>query len=415
MKIKRAPKKSPSTNGEIAAFVLSSLRVGEEELPTLLGPITDHWEWPRTDLQHWIGPLDRFDAILERFTNDYDLSSMEHPQTNEFTPRTRDLILSILSFTKILLENSTNRKIYNSFDRLNQLLHTTDQQVLLATLKLALRPAQQYSTANPPTAFAISEQRLLTLAQGWATREHGIEMVDLAAAELPIPAQLDQLEWQFYSKFSLPTPKRVAMDLETDSVDQGPISTPAKPRATFAQGSLLATPIPSTPVAAAAASSAPTQGLTTVLLGNVRADPKSAVDILVDAIERHQIPESDRLQLLQKLRIAKSLDNTEARRSMLVLRLLAIAVFAHTATESTASSKLFLYEPELIPQLAELVHPDRAVPIEIQAAAFNALDAIAKFKSKLGEVASALNASVSHGILMYVVRRTVNDLAGDNR
>ena len=100
---------------------------------------------------------------------------------------------------------------------------------------------------------------------------------------------------------------------------------------------------------------------------------------------------------------------------MLVVRLLAIAVFAHTTTETTAQSKLFLYEPELIPQLAELVHPVRAVPIEIQAAAFYALDAIAKFKSKLGEVASALNASVSHGILMYVMRRTVNDLAGENR
>ena len=100
---------------------------------------------------------------------------------------------------------------------------------------------------------------------------------------------------------------------------------------------------------------------------------------------------------------------------MLVIRLLAIAVFAHTSSESAAQTKLFLYEPELIPQLAELVHPDRKVPIEIQAAAFYALDALAKFKTKLSEVASSLNASVSHGILMYVLRRTVSDLEGDNR
>lgn len=65
--------------------------------------------------------------------------------------------------------------------------------------------------------------------------------------------------------------------------------------------------------------------------------------------------------------------------------------------------------------MAELVHPDRNVPIEIQAAAFYALDALAKYKTKLGEVASALNAGVSHGILMYVFRRTVSDLEGDNR
>ena len=201
--------------------------------------------------------------------------------------------------------------------------------------------------------------------------------------------------------------------------DEAPIpstsATPApKPRTAFAAGALLATPIPSTPTTAAV-SSTPSEGLTTIQLGNVRTSDKSPVDVLVDAIEAHDIPESDRLSLLQKIRIAQSLHSTEQRRTMLVVRLLAIAIFAHTTTETTAQSKLFLYEPELIPQLAELVHPDRAVPIEIQAAAFYALDAIAKFKSKLGEVASALNASVSHGILMYVMRRTVNDLAGENR
>jgi E3 ubiquitin-protein ligase HUWE1 len=136
--------------------------------------------------------------------------------------------------------------------------------------------------------------------------------------------------------------------------------------------------------------------------------------LLVDLVEQYGVPEPDRLELLQKIRILKSLGDTTLRRQMLVIRLLAIAVFAHTATEASAQSKLFLYEPELIPQLAELVHPDRSVPIEIQAAAFYALDALAKFKTKLGEVASALNAGVSHGILMYVVRRTITDLEGDS-
>lgn len=443
MRIKRASKKHPSTNAEIAAFILAANACADEELPQLLDPILSAgWTWPRTDLQHWIVPLNRFDRILEDVVNDYDLTSMEHAQINAFTPRTRTLLLAILAFEKLLLENSTNRKIFASFDvsipryccpalpltlphtqRLNDLLHTTDIEVLLATLRLSLRPAQQYSQTNAGASFGINDQRLLNLAQGWATRQYALEMVDLAGEVVEIPAGLDSVEWQFYKRAAAVGAEKKDKGKESDQMevedDDAPIpstsATPApKPRAAFATGALLATPIPSTPTTAAV-SSTPSEGLTTVQLGNVRTSDKSPVDILVDAIEAHDIPESDRLDLLQKIRIAKCLHSTEERRTMLVVRLLAIAVFAHTTTETTAQSKLFLYEPELIPQLAELVHPDRSVPIAIQAAAFYALDAIAKFKSKLGEVASALNASVSHGILMYVMRRTVNDLAGENR
>ena len=117
MKIKRPPRKSPSTNPEIAAFILTLSSQAEDELPALLSPIIiAGWNWPRTDLQHWITPLNRFDTILEQVINDYDLATMEHCQTNEFTPRTRELLASILKFEKMLLENSTNRKIFASFD-----------------------------------------------------------------------------------------------------------------------------------------------------------------------------------------------------------------------------------------------------------------------------------------------------------
>lgn len=117
MKIKRAPKKNPSTNAGIAAFIILLNTCENEELPNILRPIVETgWNWPRTDLQHWISPLNRFDTILEDVIRDYDLSSMQHCQTNSFTPRTGELVTSILAFEKVLLENSTNRKIYASFD-----------------------------------------------------------------------------------------------------------------------------------------------------------------------------------------------------------------------------------------------------------------------------------------------------------
>lgn len=117
MKIKRALKRSPSTVPGIAHLVVQLTTVQQDELPALLLPvIAAGWSWPRTDLQHWIAPLNRFDVILEDVVRDYDLATMEHGQRNAFTPRTKELLTAILGFEKLLLENSTNRKIFASFD-----------------------------------------------------------------------------------------------------------------------------------------------------------------------------------------------------------------------------------------------------------------------------------------------------------
>ncbi|SGY62078.1 BQ5605_C007g04651 [Microbotryum silenes-dioicae] len=457
VRIKRAPRRHGSTNPGIAAFVLrlsNEQSTTPQDWPEMLLPIVQAgWTWPRTDLQHWIVPLNRFDQALEKLVADYRLDSMEHPQLKPFDGPTKKIVLAILAFIKVLLENSTNRKIFSSFDRLNDLLHTTDLEVLLATLRLALRPAQQFSSTNTGmTSFAISEKRLLNLAQGWGTREHALEMVDLAADDVEIPPELDEVEWQFYKKAlaTAPLPSSLSpstpatgvlrkdvddkgkgkeskssdtMDVEDDrrsGTSAGPSlnvhSTPAPKRQSSFHNSLLSTPLPSTPGQGPSSSNAPAlqEGLTTIHLGNVRLSNKSAVELLVEACEKYGVPDSSRLELLQKIRIAQSMRSTTERRTLLLIRLLAMTIFAHTTTESHMQTRLFLYEPDLIAHLAELVHPDRAVPIEIQAASFYALEALAHFKTKLGEVASALNASVSHGILLHVFRRTVSDFDSDN-
>lgn len=96
VRLKRQPKRGGSANAHIAAFILQLQQVQQDELPALIQPILDQgWEWPRTDLQHWIYPLNRFDEILETVIRDYDLGDMKHSQTNDFTPRTKQLVQSV--------------------------------------------------------------------------------------------------------------------------------------------------------------------------------------------------------------------------------------------------------------------------------------------------------------------------------
>lgn len=61
----------------------------------------------------WIKVLNKFDAILEEAIRDYDIDNL---QVNVFTPLTKKTVCEILRFERLLLENSTNRKTFNSYD-----------------------------------------------------------------------------------------------------------------------------------------------------------------------------------------------------------------------------------------------------------------------------------------------------------
>jgi E3 ubiquitin-protein ligase HUWE1 len=77
-----------------------------------LTPI-EAWRWPRSDLHSWIKVLNKFDTALEDVIRDYDIDKL---QVNEFTPPTKKVVCHILAFERLLLENSTNRKLFNSYD-----------------------------------------------------------------------------------------------------------------------------------------------------------------------------------------------------------------------------------------------------------------------------------------------------------
>lgn len=60
----------------------------------------------------------------------------------------RQLVDSILVFSRVLLENCGNRSLYNSSDRLGDILNTTDLSLLTSALHLAVRLAQRYHASR---------------------------------------------------------------------------------------------------------------------------------------------------------------------------------------------------------------------------------------------------------------------------
>lgn len=167
-----------------------------------------------------------------------------------------------------------------------------------------------------------------------------------------------------------------------------------------------------TPVAVKSPTTAEGMVVVHIPTGNVT---KSDVELFYEAVQAHDIPAEHQFNVFHRIRVAKGLAQTKSRRKLLVLRLLALAAVTCVVSEDILNSKIFLYEPELIARLADLLQTDKEIPIDIQIASLNALDSIAHIRSKLTELLGAVNASANHGILMYVLRKVITALNSDRK
>ncbi|RMZ91622.1 hypothetical protein DV736_g1142, partial [Chaetothyriales sp. CBS 134916] len=197
-KVTRQPqeKHKLSLSPAVAAFVDKLLNAPLAELPQLFASWGQRWAYPRGDLMHWVGPLDRFDAVLEAVVTAYGLD--RGPQTTTFGCRVlldgspgyadeaelaalgfgpdgdRQLVEAILDFSRLLMEKCANRPLYNSTDRLNALLNTTSLSLLHQTLRLTIFLAQRYTERVSPTSLPVKfynydHYRLRLLASPVAT------------------------------------------------------------------------------------------------------------------------------------------------------------------------------------------------------------------------------------------------------
>ncbi|KAG9626192.1 hypothetical protein KCU64_g18887, partial [Aureobasidium melanogenum] len=159
----------------ITNFIKTLVELPLHKVPEHIASFPHNWPFPRGDLYHWIAPLNRFDRVLEGFTTVYALD--KGPQTQPFELRLlkkgdaedgsvtevsvqeleacgysadgdRELVESVLNFTRILLERCGNRSLYASSAHLNHLLNTVSLSLLKITLRVSLRLAQRYHTSR---------------------------------------------------------------------------------------------------------------------------------------------------------------------------------------------------------------------------------------------------------------------------
>lgn len=243
--------------------------------------------------------------------------------------------------------------------RMNDLLLTLDLDVLESVLRLIFRRAQQIASngqVHTAETFSLTPERVRDLVKGWKNVFGGsgpnrLTMLDLVRddVDVTIPKDLAEVTFQFYRKAATGNDASAAAR-STGTDDAGRDSTaaitsaatpaPKSARGATQRGTPQAGTSTSAPVTPAtnrtlSSSALPTlssghqaEGLVTVNLGNVAESGKTATDLLADAMELHRIPEEEKLHLLQVIRVAMSINDKEARKRMLRLRLLAISVLS---------------------------------------------------------------------------------------
>jgi E3 ubiquitin-protein ligase HUWE1 len=461
-------------------------------------------------LYHWISLLNRFDDILETFCSTYKLN--DGPQAKDFgcelllgSPSTDEdgddkwnqaklaelgygddgdshLIVAILKFTQMLLDHCGNRSIYASSPHLNDLLMSSDWNIICATLDVGVELAQRYqasvkrigmpsrhlSSALLANHYNIDLDRVQQLSQPFVKtpvfksseplslstpttsttkgrdKHHGsgpkiatsMYANDLCAIAKPNSTEARWKGWgdvrllYYPVQDAVPTEHHTLPDRGTSSVPTTPTplrrsntgnvpqSTPRSNRQALPDDS----PSPSIhpPALTYGDSATPGQKSASVLQSTVVSTPMHKL------IERtpSDMPKESKYEFFHRLRVAKALIGTvEERQAALKARLLAIENLAYIHPESVFMEKVLRQdhdEPrryQLVYQLAELIHPSAdgttEVPVSLQAIALSLLEGILGFSSKVADVFSALNATVNHGVLLYVIRKAVTDMKED--
>ncbi|KAL5496010.1 TOM1_2 [Sanghuangporus vaninii] len=138
------------------------------------------------------GPADsEHTRLIAPYNRPHDALQNDDMQVKVFIPKTKDTLCEVLEFERLPLENSTNRKIFNSYDICFTLHSSTKlftKRDVVAIEQFNVRGRSRYSNRHAPPPSQSASAHSLHISTSWleslaktvpAIWEHGIEMLDL--------------------------------------------------------------------------------------------------------------------------------------------------------------------------------------------------------------------------------------------
>ncbi|KAK5053102.1 hypothetical protein LTR84_002076 [Exophiala bonariae] len=492
VKVTRKPqeKHKVSLSPAVSDLVHKVSTVGLADLPALFTGWSQRWPYPRGDLNNWIEPLDRFDSILQDFNTKYGLD--KGPQTIPFgvslllegSPGVdeqrlkelgfgpegdRELIEAILVFSKLLVEKCANRVVYNSTDRLNDLLNTTSFSLLHSTLRITFYLAQRYAERPPPPSnqpskfYDFDHERLHTLSVPFGRQAPVLKR----APSSPVKSKLKEKSPQASRsrRASVPESPNSFRALCKDSSSQSERgksasssdrdwqqwayvkvswkSTDSEQHVEPGTGSQSDMPSTPTPVRRQFSSSlagpqldmsqedGPPRSVESTPESDLRTVEYSPTDLQNASIETilsrqpEDMPAKAKYELLHQLRIAYGLmTSSKTRKELLAIRLLSIASLANVLGEIELAQRFISTDGmfgkpghNLCEQLLDLLYEDKKtsspVSLYLQTIAMETMGILAHHKLFAPDIHGLLGAGSAHGLLAHLTEKGLKDISKD--
>ena len=151
---------------EHAEIIKNINELPQQEIASYLSNFFPDWPLSKTDLFHWVAPLNRLDAILQSILKSYEIITTL--QSGPFNPNDKYLILSIIQFFKILLEHCANKSLFSSYDSVVAFMSSIDMDVLEVVLRFLYNPLSKYTGhKNLKTLMSISLPLLEIIVAKW--------------------------------------------------------------------------------------------------------------------------------------------------------------------------------------------------------------------------------------------------------
>ncbi|KAJ5669993.1 uncharacterized protein N7477_005356 [Penicillium maclennaniae] len=459
----------------LAEFIANATNLPVPELPSLFSTFPKLWPFPRGDLYHWINVLDRFDEILALVIEKYFLNT--GPQTQRFgrgvleasytadsseTPTEgvdaklnalgygpegdRELVEAILDFSRLLLEKCGNRSLYSSinFALISLLGPTIPLSPAGNSIAISLGYPLQYRSGKAAKNCSAFPRPIIASKTPFAASPAVSEKVNEKAIQTKLNANelgslvRDEDGWEewgnvrvlYYPSGSSDQTRTTSEFGQSEPGSHTPTTpTPLRRSAThptprLSRGSHLDELPTVTPNTGSKSDEVSRGGSGKILdLPYSKVSSCKTEDLL--ATNLPHLPLESKYEFLHKVRVAQALAGSRStREQILAIRILAATNLAYVQSESAFQQKVLLSDMEvpkrlqLVYQLAELVHlgasGDLDVSRHLQTLAIQALDGLAKHKSRSNDVCAALSVNVNHGVLMFLTRKVVNELGTDD-
>ncbi|MGB1593036.1 MAG: DUF908 domain-containing protein [Promethearchaeia archaeon] len=320
------------------------------------------WPYEKTDLQHWASVLDILDAALGQPDSDVTL------------------LVAVLKFTRLLLENCNNRHVYNSYEHLKRLLEHDDCEVIMATLRVLSVLATPRSTRQVvcEAPFLAKLSSLSSIFSGGGTGQLSLAACCKGQPDPDIMADGTSVRVQFYRTHD------------------------AEPESQGAEGTR-----------------AGNEGSATVLLSNVHAMAGTDDDVYARVVKENNVPKQSEFHVRSKLRLARCFPDTCKRLQWVRVQVMATTVLAQCQAAFN-QGHISVNESQLA-ELIGLCHPEsregegatlETPPVDLQTLALKALTALLSERSRHTAALLSSTAAAHHGILSGLMCRAktlVND------